>query len=270
MELVAYSFKGNENKFSIKLFDTVKVNQPIVNNKVKAFLSVILGEEKPSDMLVLLSIFVTLVHAWSLLQLLQENEIPDVPAKPLMMEVSMMSIAMPKPSLEPPVAVPLPKPKKIIEPEKPKLNKPVVRKKPVVVPQQVAHFAPTEVVEVPEFNESDRLNNSIPSKHTTESDTTAIPFTQASFRANYGHNPKPVYPAEALENGWEGKVKLRVYVTEEGLSGAVAVHRSSGHQILDEAAVTAVKKWRFIPAKRGDTPVASSVVVPLIFSLNDY
>ncbi|MGZ8200307.1 MAG: energy transducer TonB family protein, partial [Methylosarcina sp.] len=37
----------------------------------------------------------------------------------------------------------------------------------------------------------------------------------------------------------------------------------------DESAMEAVKKWRFIPARRGDNPVASSVVVPILFSLND-
>ncbi|WP_258076677.1 energy transducer TonB [Methylobacter tundripaludum] len=31
----------------------------------------------------------------------------------------------------------------------------------------------------------------------------------------------------------------------------------------------AVEKWKFIPAKRGDTPVASSVIVPINFVLNN-
>jgi protein TonB len=47
------------------------------------------------------------------------------------------------------------------------------------------------------------------------------------------------------------------------------VDRSSGHDMLDESAIEAVKKWRFIPAKRGETPVASSVIVPIIFTLRD-
>lgn len=270
MEFVDDSFKENQSNFLYKLFDTVRFDKSIIKNKVTVFSSAIVGKEKPSDMLVLLFILVASVHVWCVLQLLQENDFPDVAAKPLMMEVSMMSIAVPKPSLEPPAAAPLPEPKKVIEPKKPKINKPVVKKKPVLVQQQAADFAPTEVVEVPKVNESDHPNSSIPSTHTTESDAAGATFTRASFNANYGYNPKPIYPPEARENGWEGKVKLKVHVNEEGLSAAVTVHHSSGYQILDEAAVTAVKKWRFIPAKRGDTPVASSVVVPLIFSLNDY
>jgi protein TonB len=39
--------------------------------------------------------------------------------------------------------------------------------------------------------------------------------------------------------------------------------------MLDESAIDAVEKWKFIPAKRGETPIASSVIVPIIFKLND-
>jgi protein TonB len=38
---------------------------------------------------------------------------------------------------------------------------------------------------------------------------------------------------------------------------------------LDEAAVSAVEGWRFVPAKRGDTPVASTVMVPINFKLDN-
>jgi protein TonB len=269
MDLVNYSFKGNGSVFSVKWVDTDKFNRPDSNDKTRRFLSAIFGEEKPSDMLVLCSLLVALLHVWAVMQLLQENEMPDVQAKPLMMEVSMMSIAQPKSSLEPPPAAPVPEVKNIVEPKKPKPKKPLVKKKPVQVQQPVPDFALTEVVEEQVAQESEPAS-SIPNKQASDADAANLPFTQASFKANYGHNPKPKYPAEARENGWEGKVKLRVDVTEEGLSAAVAVHRSSGHEILDDAAVTAVKKWRFIPAKRGDKAVASSVIVPLIFSLNDY
>jgi periplasmic protein TonB len=47
------------------------------------------------------------------------------------------------------------------------------------------------------------------------------------------------------------------------------VEKSSGHEMLDDCAVEAVRKWKFIPARRGETAVASSVLVPISFSLND-
>ncbi len=73
----------------------------------------------------------------------------------------------------------------------------------------------------------------------------------------------------ARSREWQGKVMLRVLVSAEGLSDRVKVERSSGHEILDDAAIEAVKKWKFVPAKRGDTAVASPVLVPIVFSLHD-
>lgn len=97
----------------------------------------------------------------------------------------------------------------------------------------------------------------------------AEPYSEASFNANYGTNPKPNYPTIARNRGWQGKVLLRVRVTADGLSEAVTVHRSSGQDVLDESAVAAVEKWKFIPAKQGNTAVACTVIVPIIFTLNN-
>lgn len=95
------------------------------------------------------------------------------------------------------------------------------------------------------------------------------PFTEANYRANYKSNPKPEYPRLAKSRGWQGKVLLRVQVTADGHSADISVQQSSGHELLDEAAVEAVKNWSFIPAKRGDTPVASTVSVPIKFKLSE-
>jgi len=62
---------------------------------------------------------------------------------------------------------------------------------------------------------------------------------------------------------------LRVNVSAEGLSLSVAVHQSSGHESLDDAAVEAVEKWKFIPAKKGDKAVPCTVIVPINFTLNN-
>jgi protein TonB len=93
-------------------------------------------------------------------------------------------------------------------------------------------------------------------------------FTEAHADAGYGYNPKPKYPSIARSRGWEGKVVLQVHVSADGDAEGVSVSQSSGHDILDEAAVAAVEGWRFRPAKRGDTPVASTVSVPINFKLD--
>jgi protein TonB len=56
-------------------------------------------------------------------------------------------------------------------------------------------------------------------------------------------------------------------VSAEGRAASVSLKQSSGFAPLDAAAENAVRRWRFIPAKRGETPVAASVVVPVEFRL---
>ncbi len=95
----------------------------------------------------------------------------------------------------------------------------------------------------------------------------AGPETPPSFRAGYLRNPEPPYPSASRRLGEQGTVHLRVLVTAEGRPAKVDVHRSSGFARLDDAAAAAVREWRFLPAKRGTTPVEASVIVPVVFRL---
>ena len=72
----------------------------------------------------------------------------------------------------------------------------------------------------------------------------------------------------AREKGYEGTVYLRVLVRVNGRVGQLAIDRSSGHEILDRAAVDSVKGWAFLPAKKGGKPVESWVLLPVKFALN--
>jgi TonB family protein len=78
----------------------------------------------------------------------------------------------------------------------------------------------------------------------------------ASPPAPASGNRPPRYPPDALRRRIEGTVLLKVEVRPAGDTGAVDVARSSGHRSLDEAAVEAVRKWRFRPA----TDAAGAVV----------
>jgi protein TonB len=94
-----------------------------------------------------------------------------------------------------------------------------------------------------------------------------LPVTAARFDADYLHNPKPAYPPASRRLGEEGKVLLRVYVSPDGQAEKVELKASSGFARLDTAAQDAVARWRFVPARRGDQPLAAWVVVPITFSL---
>lgn len=85
--------------------------------------------------------------------------------------------------------------------------------------------------------------------------------------AAYLRNPAPVYPTLSRRLGEQGRVLLRVQVTVDGAAGSVELETGSGSSRLDQAALEAIRKWRFIPARRGEQPVGAWVVVPIRFSL---
>lgn len=91
--------------------------------------------------------------------------------------------------------------------------------------------------------------------------------SQPRFDADYLRNPAPAYPPLSRRMGEEGKVILRVQVSPQGTADTVEIKTSSGSTRLDEAALKTVRNWKFIPAKKGDTPVQSWVLVPIIFKL---
>ncbi|WP_240112240.1 energy transducer TonB [Pseudomonas aeruginosa] len=93
-------------------------------------------------------------------------------------------------------------------------------------------------------------------------------LTPPSANAGYLHNPAPEYPALAMRRGWEGTVLLRVHVLASGSPSEIQVQKSSGREALDQAAVKAVKRWSFVPAKRGDKAEDGWVSVPIDFKLN--
>jgi periplasmic protein TonB len=92
-------------------------------------------------------------------------------------------------------------------------------------------------------------------------------FSQARFDANYLRNPAPTYPSLSKRMGEEGKVVLRVSVSPQGTADSVEIRTSSGSPRLDESAQRTVRNWKFVPARRGDAPIQSWVLVPIIFKL---
>lgn len=223
----------------------------------------LLGEEQVSNMLVLLTILVSAAHALGVVALLAEA--PAIrPAQPLPMQVAMITLP-PAPQIQPiqpqPQPVP-PEPKPVVkkQPVKP-VVKPVAKTAQPVVKQPVPEPEPNEAPAAAPVAAPAAAPAPVVEK------APAPVITEPNYRANYASNPRPVYPSVARSHGWQGRVALRVQVTEEGLAASVRIEQSSGHEVLDEAAVEAVKQWRFVPGKHGDTPVASSVVVPLNFAL---
>lgn len=156
-----------------------------------------------------------------------------------------------------------PKPKPIPKPKPVKVPRPIVKALPEPEP------TPSSDVETAEPEQQQVLEDPLPEEAQTSQ---ATGFKDGAVIQNsvprYDINPRPSYPPVAKRRGYEGTVVLDVLVTREGRAGEVIVVQSSGYAILDRRALATVKKWVFVPARRGTEPVEMQVTVPIVFELN--
>ncbi|MCE5262291.1 MAG: energy transducer TonB [Deltaproteobacteria bacterium] len=96
------------------------------------------------------------------------------------------------------------------------------------------------------------------------------PPKDADAVPRYGDNARPAYPPLARLRGYQGVAVLFVEVLADGRVGRMGIRRSAGHEILDRAALEAVRSWRFDPGRREGRAVPMSVEVPVRFVLNEY
>jgi protein TonB len=88
-----------------------------------------------------------------------------------------------------------------------------------------------------------------------------------SSNADYLQNPKPAYPPLSRRMGEQGKVIVRVLIGADGQPQKAELKQSSGFERLDQAALTTVMKWRYVPGKRGGVAEDMWFNVPINFVL---
>jgi len=191
-------------------------------------------------------------------------EVP--PAPPRRMPVPRPQTVQPEPEPQPQVPepvtaaalepLPMPTPPAEIEPAPRPDPQPVVREAPPMPSPPVMAVAPPPPQPAPVIQ--------APAPAPAAAEPTA---TQPLYSADYLRNPKPRYPLVSRRMGEEGLVTLRVYVTSAGEPRQVQLKESCGFPRLDQAAQEVVWNWRFVPARRGDSPVDAWVVVPIRFTL---
>jgi protein TonB len=76
---------------------------------------------------------------------------------------------------------------------------------------------------------------------------------------------EPAYPELAKRARVQGKVVLVVTVDEEG--NVTDIRVTSGHPLLDEAALSAVKQWKYSPTLLNGEPVPVIANVTVFFNL---
>jgi periplasmic protein TonB len=80
---------------------------------------------------------------------------------------------------------------------------------------------------------------------------------------------EPIYPPASRRAGEEGTVRVKVLVDERGRPSQVQVAQSSGFPKLDEAAIAAVRKWKFVAATDGNKSVQAWTQVAVTFKLTN-
>lgn len=101
---------------------------------------------------------------------------------------------------------------------------------------------PSEIAETDLLSE---LRESEPEETPIEKIRSYLGLRQAS-----GNQP-PRYPLEARQQGLQGRVLLKYFVTEKGSVEDIKVAESSGYKILDDEAVRAISSYRFYPGQSG-------------------
>ena len=184
-------------------------------------------------------------------------------AKPMM--VSLIAPPSPEPEIVPTIEPPKPEPKPIIKPKK------VVEKiRPIEKPVERLVEATTEPPKEEEITKPEA--SPVLVTEAAKAPPKAEPIVEDKiepprFGVAYLNNPTPDYPALSVRKGEEGRVLMRVLVSADGAAEDVQIEKSSGFDRLDNVAVAAVKKWRFIPAKRNNQPLRAYVLVPMPFIL---
>lgn len=215
----------------------------------------------------LTTLFVVLAHIGVIYLLVTQKPLTTIelpPAKPMM--VSLIAPPAPEPELMPVIEPPKPqvkpiiKPKKVVEKIKP-IETPAERVVEATVEHPIVEEAPAAPIEPVKVAET-------PKAPPVVEKVVEEKVEPPGFGVSYLNNPAPDYPATSRRLGEEGRVLMKVLVSADGAAEDVQIEKSSGSERLDDAAMKAVKRWRFIPAKKNNQALSAYVIVPVKFSLD--
>lgn len=136
---------------------------------------------------------------------------------------------------------------------------PPVAQQPVVevpLPEIPPVTTPVETITVPPVTEA------------PSAEPSTAPAIMEAKSLSVTRRVEPVYPPASRRLDEEGVVRLRVLVDERGRPHEVQIAKSSGFDRLDQAAVTAVRRWQFSPAMQASGAVTAWTQVNVVFKLD--
>ncbi|MCQ1058479.1 energy transducer TonB [Photobacterium sp. DNB23_23_1] len=203
--------------------------------------------------------------------------------------LNLVSAPSPQPSepdaAEAPPPAPVEAPKKVVK-EETTVKKLVKKKQPEPKAEIKKTSKPTPKKPVEKVVEPKKVKKPVDVKKTeTTEEITKAPDaapavkSQAASGVNsepqlvttptFATRPSPVkYPRIAKRRGLEGQVLVEIWIDESGKQVKQNLVKSSGTEILDDAAIAAIKRWRFSSHIVDGQAIAHRVQVPVRFKLD--
>jgi protein TonB len=196
--------------------------------------------------------------------------VPDQPPTVEVAEIADKKVELPPPEEPPPLAAadlkqvtPSPKP---AQPPKPQPPAPSPTQR-TAKPAASANPSPTRPAQKSAMTQTE----SAPNTGTATATQTAAaqqPAIVWEHHPRFRTPPRPaVYPPRAIELGQQGEALVRVRLQPNGEAAEILLWRGTGHEMLDKAALAAVRGWHFLPAMRQGRAVAAWVEIPVRFHL---
>jgi periplasmic protein TonB len=185
---------------------------------------------------------------WALLQI---DAVRNTVAEALPIFVTPIVEEKPKPPPPPP---PPPRPRVV-----PKEPPPILTAPPAPIPEPAPFVAPPPPPEPPP-----------PVAIEAPAPLVAPPAPPSPVLINdvaYERPPAVIYPQVSRKLNEEGVVIVRVLIDRSGTAEQVRVHKSSGHERLDQAAIAAVRAARFRPYTENGVPAQAYALIPIRFEL---
>lgn len=193
-----------------------------------------------------------------------------------------VSQAKPKPvepkAVEPKQAKPTPNKKAITnKPQPKKVDKKVVEKKPVAKKKVVKKKRPEPEPKSKPTPQPEKLADKKVDKNQAESANQPQEVNQGVSnqepvlvtKPSFSSRPTPPnYPRQARRRGVEGVATYEVWLDAEGKQIKQALVNSSGALMLDNAALDAIKQWKFSPHTVNGRAIAHRVQIPVRFRLD--
>lgn len=112
------------------------------------------------------------------------------------------------------------------------------------------------------------LDNTAPSTNGPDLTVPEINTSSGITRPVPKYSVKPAYPKNARRAEKEGKVFLKAIITVDGIAKDIVAETNLGFG-FEEAAIAALKKFKFTPAKENGKAIEYAVRIPFEFKLED-